>query len=196
MDKFFDSLDISSNIEKGLKAVNGMRGIPAGVMATCFTLMNYWAIWPLVWYFDYDATRSYVTDGVAVIAPSLPGVYVVSVGSVVMALSLFPTFCEMFASRLARFGFTLAGWLVYASAAFDLVTDWPRVRAFTAAHEAAFSGWGWLATPLFWLYRAGMLVMGSFGFEAWLAVTVVLTGALLLQMFIKSKPARSGAEFI
>ncbi len=36
-----------------------------------------------------------------------------------LALSLFPTFCEIFASWLARYGFILASWLVFASAAFD-----------------------------------------------------------------------------
>lgn len=195
MDRFFDALDISSNIQRGLKAIESLSGIPALVMLLCLAGMNYFAIWPLCWYFDIDATRSFSADWANIIIPTLPMVYADKIGTVVMALSLFPTFCEMFASRLARYGFVLAGWLVYASAAFDMVTDWPRAKEFTAAHEAAFDPMGPLALPAFWSYRAGMLVMGSFGFEAWIAVTSIVCVALLLKVFIRpSRKAQTAQE--
>ena len=193
MDRFFDALDISSNIQRSLKAIDGLYGIPALVMMVCLIAMNYWAIWPLAWFFDFDATRSFAETWASIIIPSLPAHYAGRIGGIVLALSLFPTFCEMFASRLARYGFVLAGWLVFASAAFDLVTDWPRAQQFTAPHEFLFAPLGWLAGPAFWLYRAAVLVMGSFGFEAWLAVTSIVCFALLLKVFIVHKTKREAA---
>lgn len=190
MERIFDALDISSNIQRGLNAINSLYGIPAGVMLVCIAGMNWFAIWPLCWYFDIDATRTFAEDWSRIILPSLPAYYAASIGAVVAAISLFPTFCEMFASRLARYGFVLASWLVFASAAFDLVTDWPRVRDFTAPHNDIFAPLGFLSAPAFWLYRAAWLVMGSFGFEAWLAVTTILCFALVLRIFIA--PRRVG----
>ncbi len=195
MDRFFDALDISSNIQRGLAAIQSLSGIPALVMLICLAAMNYFAIWPLCWYFDIDATRSFSADWAAIIVPTLPMHYAERIGTVVMALSLFPTFCEMFASRLARYGFALASWLVYGSAAFDMVTDWPRTAAFTAMHEPLFAPMGMLATPAFYTYRAVILVMGSFGFEAWIAVTTILCVALLLKVFVRpTRGARATQE--
>jgi hypothetical protein len=190
MERFFDALDISSNIQRGLAAIQSIRGIPAAVMLVCLAVMNWFAIWPLVWYFDIDATREFSQTWAQTIIPTLPGYYAANIAWVVVAISLFPTFCEMFASRFARYGFILAGWLVFASASFDLVTDWPRAEQFTAPHTDIFAPLGFLSAPAFWLYRAVWLVMGSFGFEAWLAVTTILCFALLLNVFIGQRRAR------
>lgn len=179
MNWFLDSIDLSANIERGLAAVRGVRGLPALILGGALTLICV-ALLPLVWYFDIDATLMASDQALNTIMPSLP-VEVTSVAALVtLGLTLLPTLVELFGARFAAVGIRVAAALVYLFSIFDMLTDWPRVVEFCGVFRERFDGMGVLAGFGFFLFRLLFLFLASFGFELLLVVFAVCALALLL----------------
>lgn len=179
MNWFLDAIDLSANIERGLTAVRGIRGLPALILGGALTLICV-ALLPLVWYFDIDATLMASDAALGVIMPSLPYEVASMAALVTLGLTLLPTLVELFGARFAAVGIRVASALVYLFSAFDMLTDWPRVVEFCAAFRDRFDGMGMAAGLGFWLFRLLFLFLASFGFELLLVVFAVCALALLL----------------
>lgn len=190
MNWFLDSIDLSANIERGLAAVRGVRGLPALILAGALTLICL-ALTPLVWYFDIDATLMASDQALNTLMPTLPVEVMGLMSFIVLGLTLMPTLVEMFGARFAAVGIRVAAALVYLFSAFDMLTDWPRVVEFCETFRPRFDGMGALAGLGFWLFRLLFLFLASFGFELLLVVFAVCALALFLSGMSKS-PARGG----
>lgn len=179
MNAFLDSIDLSENIQRGLAAVRGVRGMAAFVMAVALSLICV-ALGPLVWYFDIDATI-YATDiAVNVIVPTLPMEWAQASMLVALGLSMLPTLIELFGARFAMIGIRVAAALVYFFSAFDALTDWPRVAQFCEAYRSQFDGLGLFAGLAFLAFRLLFLFLATFGFELLFVVFAVCALACLV----------------
>lgn len=192
MNWFLDSIDLSANIERGLAAVRGIRGLTALILAGALALICL-ALVPLVWYFDIDATLMASDAALNTIMPTLPVEVAGMVAFITLGLTLLPTLVELFGARFAAANIRVAAALVYLFSAFDMLTDWPRVVEFCGAFRNRFDGMGALAGLGFWLFRLLFLFLASFGFELLLVVFAVCALALLLNGMSKQQaPARGG----
>jgi hypothetical protein len=194
---FWDAIDVSSNIRRGLAAVRGINGFPALVLMFALGGINFGLFW-LVWTFDISSTLDWSDHAAQTIATMTDTASVAVMGQyagyVVLALTLMPTLVELFGSIFAKQQIVFASALVFCFSLFDMITDWPRVVTFFDAFTgAAFTGGplGWLA---FYLLRIAWLFMASFGFEALLVVFTVCMVALLLQFAIGRAPRGRLAE--
>jgi hypothetical protein len=176
---FLDAIDLSSNIERGLAAVRGVRGLPALILGAALSLICV-ALLPLVWYFDIDATLMASDSALGIVLPSLPVEAVGMAAFITLGLTLLPTLVELFGARFAAVGIRVASALVYLFSAFDMLTDWPRVVEFCGVFRERFDGMGFAAGLGFWLFRLLFLFLASFGFELLLVVFAVCALALLL----------------
>lgn len=182
---FWDAIDVSENIARGLTAVRGVRGLNAIVLALALGIINYGLFW-LILTFDIGATLEWTDEAAksvdrALGSSTIPLEVASAAGYVVLALTLLPTLVELFGARFAKVGIAFASGLVFAFSLFDMITDWPRVAEFFdsfrgAAEEAGIIGWA-----LFYVLRIGWLFMASFGFEALFIIFSVCILALLLQ---------------
>ena len=179
MNWFFDSIDLSTNLERGLRAVRSIYGLPALILAIALGGICAGLI-PLVWYFDIGATVDWSEQAVTTVLPTLPASLVEGAALFALALSLMPTLVELFGSRFALVGIRVAAGLVYAFSLFDAVTDYPRVNAFIEAYRPAFEQLGLFTIPALWLAKVLFLFLASFGFEMLLVVFAVCALALLL----------------
>lgn len=179
MNAFLDAIDLSTNIERGLTAVRGLRGLGALILAGALTLICI-ALAPLIWYFDLDATLYATEIAQQVVVPSLPPEWAQAAGLVALGLTLMPTLVELFGSRFAQVGIRVAAALVYLFSVFDAFTDWPRVEEFCNAYQRYFDGLGVFAGPAFVAFRALFLFLATFGFELLFIVFAVCAFVLLL----------------
>lgn len=177
MNWFLDSIDLSANIERGLAAIRGMRGLGALILAVALTLVCI-ALAPLIWYFDLDATLYATEIAQQVVLPSLPGEWAQAAGWLALGLTILPTLVELFGSKFAQVGIRVAAALVYLFSVFDAVTDWPRVEEFCNAYARYFDGLGLFAGPAFFAFRALFLFLATFGFEVVFVVFAVCALAL------------------
>lgn len=190
---FWDAIDVSANIRRGLVAVHGVGGLPALILMLALGGINYGLFW-LVWTFDISSTLDWSNTAAETIAAMTDTASVAVVGQyagyVVLALTLMPTLVELFGSIFAKQQIVFASALVFTFSLFDMITDWPRVvqffDAFTGAAERG-GPLGWLA---FYMLRIGWLFMASFGFEALLVVFGVCMVALLLQFATGARGGR------
>lgn len=179
MNAFFDAIDLSTNLERGLRAVRPVTGLPALILAIALSLICA-ALVPLVWYFDIGATVDWTASAIDTILPTLPAQLAELATLFVLAITVLPTLVELFGSRFALIGIRVAAGLVYAFSLFDAVTDWPRASAFVDAYAGAFARLGLLATPALWLARILFLFLASFGFELLLIIFAICAMALFL----------------
>lgn len=191
MNWFLDSIDLSANIERGLAAVRGVRGLTALILAGALTLICL-ALVPLVWYFDIDATMMASDQALNTIMPTLPYEVMGMVSFIVLGLTLMPTLVELFGARFAAVGIRVAAALVYLFSAFDMLTDWPRVVEFCEAFRSRFDGMGVFAGIGFWAFRLLFLFLASFGFELLLVVFAVCALALFLNGMSKQQSPQRG----
>lgn len=191
MNWFLDSIDLSANIERGLAAVRNIRGLTALILGGALTLICF-ALLPLTWYFDIDATMMASDQALNTIMPTMPYEVMGMVTFIILGLTLMPTLVELFGPRFAAVGIRVAAALVYLFSAFDMLTDWPRVVEFCEAFRERFDGLGPLAGLGFWLFRLLFLFLASFGFELLLVVFAVCALALLLNGMSKSPASARG----
>lgn len=191
MKAFLDSIDLSTNISRGLMAIRGIVGLNALILAGALSLICV-ALAPMIWYFDLDATL-YATDvATSVILPSLPYEWASAAGFIALALTLLPTLVELFGARFAQVGIRVAAGLVYLFSVFDAVTDWPRVAEFCAAYRDYFDGLGLAAGLAFWAFRALFLFLATFGFELLFVVFAVCALALFVNSAQRRKTGVPG----
>lgn len=165
MDAFFDAIDVSTNIERGLRVVRNARGWTAAILATVLFAMCYFLA-PWIWYFDLDSTVEWTDIAINQIRPNLPTSAASYISAAVLGITLLPTLVEMFTSKFAAAGIKMAGILVYGFSLFDMVTDRPRVWQFVDGFHNAFEGLGPLTTVVSTLVKILFLFLASFGFEA------------------------------
>jgi hypothetical protein len=185
MNAFLDSIDLSSNLERGLAAIRGIRGLPALILGIALALICV-ALAPLIFYFDIGSTLSATDVAVSTILPTIPYEYASAASLVALGLTMLPTLVELFGSRFAVVGIRVAAGLVYFFSVFDAITDWPRVSEFMDAYRASFDGLGWFAGIAFWVVRALFLFMATFGFELLFVVFAVCAFALVISSGMKS----------
>jgi hypothetical protein len=185
---FFDAIDLSENLKRGLSAVRTITGLPALILAFALSALCI-GLAPLIWYFDVGATLDWTNIAVRHLAPTIPAQLAAYSSVFVLILTLMPTLVELFATRFALVGIRVAAGLVYAFSLFDAVTDWPRVVAFMDAYRGAFDGLGIFAGLAFFVVRLLWLFLASFGFEVLFVVFAVCTLALLLNSRRYLRPA-------
>ena len=184
MNAFLDAIDLSSNLERGLAAIRGIRGLPALILGIALALICV-ALAPLIFYFDIGSTLSATDVAVNTIIPTIPYEYASAASLVALGLTMLPTLVELFGSRFAVVGIRVAAGLVYFFSVFDAITDWPRVHEFMEAYRASFDGLGWFAGIAFWVVRALFLFMATFGFELLFVVFAVCALALVISSGMK-----------
>lgn len=171
MKHFFDAIDISTNIERGLRVVKGVRGIPALLLMTVLFAMCYLLV-PWIWYFDLDSTVEWTNIAITQVQPSVSQAGEV-IGFAVMGITLLPSLVEMFTAKFAAAGIRVAGILIYGFSLFDMITDRPRVWAFVEGFRPAFDGLGLLTEGALLIIKVMFLFLASFGFEALFVVFLV-----------------------
>jgi hypothetical protein len=193
---FWDAIDVSTNIKRGLTAIRGISGLPALILFAALAGINFGLFW-LVWTFDIASTLDWSDQAANKIASMsntsaapMMGQYA---GYVVLALTLLPTLTELFGSIFAKAQIVFASWLVFAFSLFDMLTDWPRVVEFFDGFTMAADGGGPLGWLAFYALRIVWLFMASFGFEALLVVFAVCMVALLLQFSASRKGGAAAA---
>lgn len=191
MNGFLDAIDLSANLERGLRAIRGIIGLPALVLGLALALICV-GLSPLIWFFDLDATLQATEQARQFVLPTLPAALADSVALIALALTLLPTFVELFGARFATVGIRVAAGLVYFFSAFDALTDWPRVQQFMEAYRSWFDGLGFFATPAFWVVRGLFLFMATFGFEVIFVVFAVCAMVLLINSRRAPAPSAGG----
>jgi hypothetical protein len=186
LESVYQTIDLSEALDRALSAISTMRGIPALIFSVSLLYANYHLL-PLVWYYDLESTAAWMSQFASNFkSPDIiwklisnqaswteVNAAAAGVGYGIVALTLVPTIVEVLGSRFARFRFTLAGILVLALAAFDLITDWPRVAESSSGLQAIFNDIPVIGGVLFFLFRMLLLIAASFGGEMWLIVTTV-----------------------
>jgi hypothetical protein len=184
---FWAAIDISENIQRGLGAIKGIKGLNALILLLALGAINYGLFW-LVLFFDVGATLEWTERAAFIIAPTVPPEFGQYTSYLILSITLLPTLIELFAARFAAAGLHIAAGLVFAFSLFDAVTDWPRVVLFMDAYREAFNALGVLSWPAFQITRLLWLFMATFGFEALFVVFLVL---FVLAIVLRS--LRSGA---
>lgn len=184
MDRFFESIDLSAQLGKALTAVRSIpNGIPALIMGLVFWAICY-VLWPWIWYLDLDATRAFGEEKAGIVAASgVPLFDPTLAGWSLLGGLLLLTLIELGSPILARFGVSLAAWLLWCALAIDAYTDFPRVDQIMQTNygwfvQQAGEFWG---TGLFWVARAAFLFMATLGLELAFLLLLVCGLALLLK---------------
>jgi hypothetical protein len=175
---FFKAIDLTENLDRALRAIHGVRGTTAIVLALALLAICA-GIAPLAWYLDIDATLSWVEPTAEQVMPTLPDSMLDYVGALVLCITLLPSLIELFTARFAAH-IPAAGALVFTFTLFDAVTDYPRVVEILAQYEGAYAAFGPFGIPLFWLSHALLLFMASLGFELLLIVFSITAIVLLM----------------
>lgn len=184
MDRFFEAIDITTQLRRALQAIRSIpNGLPSLLLCAVFLLICCF-LWPWIWYLDLDATRAFGEDkaqfvlatGIPFPDPSLAG------WSLLGGLLLF-TLLELGTPVLARYGVSVASWLLWCAIAMDAYTDFPRVNAIMLTHYAWFiaSAGGFWGNILFWLVRAALLFLATVGLELFFVVLAICAVGLLLK---------------
>lgn len=178
---FFDAIDISNNINRGISAVRGYPPVLCYLTAACLGIIC-WALVTPIWYFDIEATMVWTDRAAAGILPPAHNTdWAPFFAGFVLSLTMLPTLIELVAVRFARANITPAAALVYTFSVFDMITDWPRVIAFVDLYQDALDKYGVFAPVVEWIFRILLLFMASFGFEAVFVVFATVAVFLLYQ---------------
>lgn len=178
---FLSMIDLSTNIQKGVRVLNGISAGVAAIMIVGLTLVCS-GIFPLLWYFDIDSTLGYAVPLIEKLLPSLPSELAVVSGVVVLSITLLPTIVEIFLPSLGTQIKSIA-FLVFGFIVGDALTDWPRVRTVMDVYRPKFDGYGLIGTVLWYPCHAGLLLFATILFEVIFAVCFVLIIALIAKIF-------------
>lgn len=178
---FFELIDLSTNLERGLHIVHNLYGLPALVMGVALTMVTV-GLLPLVWFLDIDSTLDYAGPALQQVLPVLPDWALPYSVVLVFALTMLPTFIELFTARFAVY-IRGAAFLVYGFAILDAVTDYPRVKLVLDAYKIYFDGMGIVGVVLYWIMHPIGLLLASFVFE----VLVVVFAICAVMCFIQAQ---------
>lgn len=180
-DKVHDAIDISTNIQRCLHAIEHIYGLNALFMFLALGYLNYW-ICRWAWYYDIAATAQFAGEWIQGITNVGQAVDPLTLGQIISGATYVPTVVEMIGGLFARVNFQFARWLLYIVFLFDAYTDWPRVQATMEGLRPENTLW----LPVFWFGRIVFLVMATAGFEHMLAVFTVVLISLFFRIFISS----------
>ena len=190
MDKFFEAIDISEQLTRGLRAVRTVpAGVPSLLLAAMLVAINIF-LWPLIWYLDLDSTREFGEGLGDVITASGAPLPAPVLGWVLLGSLVIFTLLELSTPLLARHGVTIAAWLGWLALVIDSYTDYPRVATLLEPRYGEFTTQaGEIAGLLLFLAaRIVVLFFATIGLELWFAVTCVLAIALLLKGLAGGRP--------
>ncbi len=184
MDRFFEAIDITTQLRRALQAIRSIpNGLPSLLVFAIFVLIACF-LWPWIWYLDLDATRAFGEDKAQlVLATGVPFPDPTLAGWSLLGGLLIFTLLELGTPVLARYGVSVAAWLLWCAIAIDAYTDFPRVNAMMLNHYDWFmaSAGGFWGSILFWLVRAALLFLATVGLELFFVVIVICSVALLLK---------------
>lgn len=186
MTAFFEAIDLTVQLRRALAAI---RPIPNGLPSLCLALIFLAlcvVLWPWVWYLDLDATRAFGQDKAQIVQQAgIPFLDPVTTGwSLLGGLFLF-TLLELGTPVLARYGVSVASWLLWCAIAIDAYTDFPRVNAILQVNRTWFddaAGWFW-GGLLFWLARSILLFLATVGLELLLVILLISAIGLIAKSF-------------
>jgi hypothetical protein len=178
---FFELIDLSTNLDRGLGVVRNLYGLSALVMGIALLGISV-GLAPLVWFLDIDSTLDYAAPALNQVLPTLPSWALPYSVLMVFALTMLPTLIELFTAKFAM-QIKGAAFLVYGFAILDAVTDYPRVKMLMDAYKVYFDGLGMLGKPLWWLMHPIGLLLASFVFE----VLVVVFSICAFVCFVQSQ---------
>jgi len=178
MNWLFDLLDLPANLQRGLGAVRGLRGLSAGVMAVVLMALC-WLLWPWLWYFDIESTAVWSQAALDTLGQTLHGAalpmgdgYTSNMAWFITGTTFIPSLVELFAVRFASAGIQAARVLVLFFCTFDMVTDFPRVSSFVDAYGVT----GLVSI----LLKVPLLMLASFGLESLFIIFAICAVACLL----------------
>jgi hypothetical protein len=183
MERFFEAIDISEQLTRGMRAVRTVpAGMPSLLLAGMLIAINVF-LWPLIWYLDLDSTRAFGEGLGDVIATSGAPLPAPVLGWVLLGSLLVFTLLELVTPLLARHGVGVAAWLGWLALLIDAYTDYPRVATLLEPRYSEFTtrAGDFFGPLLFMAARIVVLFFASIGLELWFAVTSVLAIALLLK---------------
>ncbi len=183
---FWDLIDISENLGRATRMLekqpggftfNVIHAIGYGVMTLVFA--------NLAWVFDIQSTwnaleitRNFAGGGAQQFPAALASL---SLGNLaLLAITLAPTFTEIFGAAFAKAQIGLAQAIIVALSIFDVVTDIPTVTLYLQAHGPYFDTLGIFGWPTYFVAFVGWLFLSTFGFElftillAWATIASVL----------------------
>lgn len=178
---FYDFIDVNSNVSRAERVArqvdNGFTSlVNAAVMLVLFAVSL-----ALAWYFDFESTFDGLEALREVVIPALPEATVHLASFLIIAITVTPTFLELFASGYAKANVAIIKMAVLGFSAFDVITDIPRAKAFIDSFQHHFDLLGpligWVAH---WLVFFGFLLFATVGFQ----LAAVLF-AFLTVMFIR-----------
>lgn len=192
MQRLFDLLDGAAALRVALPWIRQYRGAEARALAVglaCCALVFGW----LAWYFDIDTTLQYTRGWHSTIMATLADSLLVFGPAILWLITLAPTIIRQSMSGAAS-RFQPLAWFILVLNAFDMRTDWPRVKDLFDTPQAwgLFDFAGLLQGPLWFATRAVFLLFATDLFEIILLVCL----ACMLVAFVNSwRGARSaGAQ--
>lgn len=162
----WDMIDISENmgrIEDWTMTIS--NGGSALVHLGVFLFLSA-AAGALTWFFDIESTIQGMSGITNVVIPSLPGQIAHLSWYVILALTLMPTFLEIFTAGMAKYNIKIIQLSIIAFTLFDMITDIPRAyqRALEMWPQIEVMGWG-LSHIVYWTYFIFWLFFSTLGFE-------------------------------
>src|SRR5688572_19144447 len=118
----WDMVDISENmgrIEDWTFTIS--NGLAAAIHAVVFLVLSAAAL-ALTWYFDLESTIEGMRGVTSVVVPSLPVQVARFTWYVTLAITLMPTFLEIFTGGLAKFNVKIIQVAIILFTLFDMVT--------------------------------------------------------------------------
>ena len=173
--KLFDLLDGAAALRVALPWIRQYRGAEARAMLVGLVVCDLVFGW-LAWYFDIDTTMSYTREWHSAIMATLADSLLIYGPAILWIVTLAPTIIRQSMSGAAQ-RFAPMAWLIVVLNAFDMRTDWPRVRDLfeTSVVWDLFSFAGPVQGLVWWLARWVMLLFATDLFEVCLLVCVACT---------------------
>lgn len=187
---FFQLIDLTLNIQRGLQAIKGIKGGVAALMAVGLTILAC-GLAPLVWFFDISATLDYADPLVRELLPTLPDTTIAFTSFLVLSLTVMPTIVELLMPRIGA-QVPGAAFLVFLFCVVDGITDYPRVEQTLTVYAPHFTQLGWIGQILWWMLHPVLLLFATFLLELLFVLCWVLVLGLILQ--IASIDARKGRQ--
>lgn len=188
LNRLFDMLDGAAALRVALPVVRAARGAEARALAIglfCCTLIFGW----LAWYFDIDTTLAYTRSWHSTIMATLADSFLVYGPAILWLITLAPTIIRQSMSGVAS-RFTPVAWMILVLNAFDMRTDWPRVKDLFDQPVAwsLFNFAGPVQGVLWYLARAVFLLFATDLFEVIFLVCLV---SLLIAVINSARSAQS-----
>lgn len=189
--RLFDMLDGAAALRAALPVVRAARGAEARALAFglfCCAVIFGW----LAWYFDIDTTLQYTRGWHSTIMATLADSFLVYGPALLWLITLAPTIIRQSMSGVAV-KFTPVAWMILVLNAFDMRTDWPRVRELFDQPLAwsLFDFAGPLHGALWYLARAVFLLFATDLFEVIFLVCVV---SLIVALINSVRPAQGAGQ--